>query len=47
MVLLHGTLEVHIHEATDLPLTAANQVILDATANIPTVASFPVLKWSR
>lgn len=26
MVLLHGTLDIHIHEATDLPLTIGNQV---------------------
>jgi hypothetical protein len=28
MVLLHGTLDVVIHEATDLPLSLANQVWL-------------------
>lgn len=26
MVLLHGTLDVTIHEATDLPLTMSNKV---------------------
>lgn len=28
MVLLHGTLDVHIHEANDLPLSLSNQVCL-------------------
>jgi hypothetical protein len=28
MVLLHGTLDVHIHEASDLPLSLSNQVCL-------------------